>query len=268
MSYVKVPLVAICLSMAAGLVLTAQPKVGDRVAVQIEVAASPAEQLRRCDELLARAQQASDPTRRVEGALAVMANLDVIRKRWPDATEAITQATLSQADVALEFDMPRNALAVLTAAPKKTTDDLGIELRFARAYDALQDGSSLEQHLLAAEKLTQRKQGHRSDADAALQMLASFYLNRGQPREAVKRYRAAADLPGQPAVRAATLCLSALKAAVHDQDDRSHAEAKSAADAVEEHLRRGRGAGQSSAVAQALAAVERDLARLKADNGL
>jgi hypothetical protein len=239
-----------------------------RVAVQIDVAATPAEQLRRCNELLARARQEQDSNRRIEQVLTAMANLDVIQRRWPKATEAITQAVLTAADAALEFDMPRNAVDLLAGAPKETTDPLGMELRMGRAYDVLQDDRAAEQHLLAAKKLIEKKTGHRSDADTALQMLASMYLRDGRTREAVKTFQAAAELPGQPPVRAATLSLSALKAAVQLNDDVSRLEARNAAEAVDRHLRRGRGGAQNDAVSAALAAVERDLARVKAEYGL
>lgn len=243
--------------------LAAQEK---RIYVDVKTAATPAEQFERCELLYGEVLVEADAAKRLQKVLTVMANLDVIQRKWPNDKGAAVHAAVWQADVAMQFDLPRNAVESLRKAPRRNDDDaLSVERRLGWAYDMLDDADAAERHYLAAEKLVAKRAGDRQDSDAALYDFAKFYIKRGREREGIKRLRAAADLPNQQPLRAAILSLAALKAAIGLTDDHGRAEARRLAQDADQRIRAARAARADSAQ---VATVERDVARLKANFGL
>ena len=85
------------------------------IQIPVLIRSSPEEQVQLSEDLLSEAYAAADE-RKIEGVLKVLAHLDVVHKRWPKATSARLIAATMQADVALEFNLPRNALDALDQA--------------------------------------------------------------------------------------------------------------------------------------------------------
>jgi tetratricopeptide (TPR) repeat protein len=206
--------------------------------------------------------------------LEVIANLDVIRHAWPKATDAIVDAALMQSEIALEFNMPRNAVDALAAAlptAAKTRHDARLELRLGAAHELAGQFREAEKHFLAAEDSPNFKKLDRFDADDALQTIALFYMHQNKPRESMKRFRKAAALPNQTANGKARHRLSALKEAVRLEDDDERSEAKREAQALREILHAARadsGAARRPADSQILADIERDMQRVLSAAGL
>lgn len=254
--------------------LAAQPAVGTRIAVAVRVAGSPAAQIEECERLRASIYQLEDEAARVQRVLEVIANLDVVRQRWPKATDAIIEAAFLQADVALEFNMPRNAadaLAAAVPAAANTERDAWVQFRLGAAREAAGQLADAEKHFLAAETSPRFKKLDRIDANEALQTIGMFYVRQNKPREAMKRFRLAAELPNQTPEHAALHRLSALREAVRLKDDDSKAEAKRDAKALREALHAARANAHTAkrpAESQSIAAIERDLERIAIQFGL
>lgn len=253
---------------------TAQPAVGTRIPVTIDVRESPAAQMRKCDELRTSIDELTDDAAKVQRVLEVIANLDVIRHAWPKATDAIVDAALTQSEIALEFNMPRNAVDALTAAlptAAKTRHDARLEYRLGAAHEAAGQLLEAEKHFLAAEDSPNFKKLDRFDADDALQTIALFYMHQNKPRESMKRFRMAAELPNQTANGKARHRLSALKEAIRLKDDHEHSEAKREAQALREVIRAARADSKTvhrPADSQILADIERDMQRVVSGAGL
>jgi tetratricopeptide (TPR) repeat protein len=229
--------------------------------------------MRKCDELRASMDQLTDEGAKVQRALEVIANLDVIRQAWPTATDAIVDAALTQSEIAMEFNMPRNAVDALAAAlptAAKTRHDARVEYRLGAAHEASGQFAEAEKHFLAAERSPNFKKLDRFDADSALQTIALFFMHQNKPRESMKRFRAAAELPNQTASGKARNRLSALKEAMRLKDDSERSEAKREAQALREVLRSARAdkSPRRPADAQILADIERDMQRVVSGAGL
>jgi tetratricopeptide (TPR) repeat protein len=256
------------------LTATAQPAIGTRIPVTIDVRESPAAQMRKCDQLRASIDELTDDAAKVQRVLEVIANLDVIRHAWPNATDAIVDAALTQSEVALEFNMPRNAVDALTAAlptAAKTRHDARLEYRLGAAHEVAGQFRDAEKHFLAAEDSPNFKKLDRFDADDALQTIALFYMRQNKPRESLKRFRQAAELPNQTTNGKARHRLSALKEAVRLKDDNERTEAKREAQALRDVLRLARGDSKDAGRptdAQILSDIERDMQRVVSNAGL
>ena len=211
--------------------------VGTKIKVKPQLAATPEKQIAHARAKMSTLKTIDDPVERFTAMLETMSNLSFVAQKWPDATDAILESALLQADLATQYSMPANAISALDAAlPKsyKTIYHVRVERALARAYARLDDKAGTERHLLAAEASPMLHRINPVEASGALRDLAMFYSRGGNHREAVKRWRAAAHLPGQTAERKASLLLSALKDAVRMSDDTAErAEAKAIAREVE-----------------------------------
>jgi tetratricopeptide (TPR) repeat protein len=270
--------VAVLILVTIAAVAGAQtPPIGDRIAVSVSVAPSPTEQLRNCEELLAKAYDTSDEQEKLKAVLTVLANLDAVRKAWPNDTAAVVDAAVMHADVALEFNMPRNAVDAVSNVDQKASKKGYTKLthRLGRAYEAMGKLPEAEQALLLAEKSLQSGKADLHESDEVLMTLAGFYARRNQPRNAMKRLAAAAKIPNQKPVRAALLRLEYLKHVVALHDDPIRSEARAAAQEVDVLLKRSRATArsasdsrQASADSAILATIERDLSQIKIEFGL
>jgi tetratricopeptide (TPR) repeat protein len=262
---------ALCLAAYAS---AEPPKVGAMIPVQIEVLGSPTAQINKCERMRGDIASAPDDAARIQRALEVIANLDVVRRAWPKTTDAIVDAALMQYDIAMEFNMPRNAVDALAAAlpsVKKSRHEPRLEYRLGAAYEAAGDLSAAESHYHAAEKSAHFKLVDRIEADDALQHIAMFYARQNKPRESLKRFRAAADLDGQSPTLKVLHRFAALKEAVRLSDDAGRDEAKREAQALRDAIKDAKDKTKnkrSSSDAVMLTDVERDMQRVLSEVGL
>lgn len=206
----------------------------------------------------------------MHGALTVIMHLDVVRRVWPAAKQAIGEATLMQADVALQFHLARNALEALDAAAssvKGTDFEPLFDGKRGLAYAQLGQDDVARQHLVAAQRSPRFHALHRFDAQWILQSLAHLDRSRGAPAEAAHWFRAIADLPGQRSLVRATYLLAALKESVLVSDDNRAAARRDLA-LLEAAIEDVRSAPDYSKQVRPLNSIEHDLERLRDQHGL
>lgn len=236
-SFVSSCFVSLTMSAAALGQMQASFPVGTTIKVKPEVAATVDEQLGQTQKKIHALRTIQEPEKRMVAMLEAMANLAVIPVRWPNATGHVLQSYLLQADLALQHSMPRNAVDALNAAlptSRKTRFYVDVEQKLALAHERLGDIAAAETHLVAAERSSKFRE-HPS-APTVLQQLGMLYSRANRPREAMNRFRAAADVPGQPSAAAASCLLSALKEAVRLKDDENKTEAKTTVKVLERAL--------------------------------
>jgi hypothetical protein len=260
-------LILTALSSAAFAQTKPQFAVGTKITVNPEIAATAGEQLKRARQKIYALKRIEDTRERMTAALDAMSNLAVIPQRWPHETDAVLESYLLQGELALGQSMPRNAVDALKAAlPKssKTRYYVPVEQKLALAHERLGDAAAAEAHLLAAERSPEfRNHPH---APTVLQQLGMLYSRTNRPREAMNRFRAAADLPGQAREGArASYLIAALKEAVRLSDDPDRAAAKATARDAERALAQARRGKQDS---RTLSGADDDLMDLKKKFGL
>lgn len=239
-----------------------------RIPVQVQVASTPAAQIRQCEQARAGLDGLGSDGAKLQGALTVIANLDVVRRVWPKATAAIVEAAHLQADVALEFNLPRNAVDALAAAlpaAKATTHEAWLEYRLGMAFELSGQLTNAEEHYITAERNVQFARLERIERNDALQRIGQFYARQNKPREAMKRFREAAGLAGQRPADRALYHLMALREAVRLQDDPDKFEARRETKAVRAAIRDARADARTTGhphEANVIADVEQETDRL------
>lgn len=237
---------------------------GTRVVVRPELTASADEQIAHCARKIRSLRSIQDERERLNSMLQVMSSLSLLQQRWPEAREAVLQSYLMQADLALEWSMPRNVIDILNAAlpeSRRTLYEIRFNERLARAYRQMGDLAAAERHLLVAERSPMFPKANRVISMTVLQELAMLYSRQERPRESLLRWRAAANLAGQAPNTRVGYLLAALKEAVRLSDDAHRAEAHAIAREVDEAIMVARSSGKPDP--RALAAYESDLSRLK-----
>ncbi len=202
---------------------------GTSATVRITPAANGAEQIKHAIELQRKLDQAQEPQQKMQLLAETLANLSAVPKMWPNDTAAIIRAAIMKADIGAEFGLFPNIIeALLPIAPlvQKTDAVPGVERRLAEAYEMSGKFAEAEEHLLAAERSLESARVNRVEAEAVLGATAMFYARRNQPREAIKRLRRSAELPGQDVVNKMINQLEILKQAVRLSDDPGHAVAR------------------------------------------
>jgi tetratricopeptide (TPR) repeat protein len=269
-SLVRIALTAALLTIASQ---AAYAQDSSRIPVTVRVAANPGVQLENCHRARAAVYEV-DGSARLQRVLEVLANLDVIRRAFPKATEAIAEAAVLQYEIALEFNMPRNAVDALTGAlpfAANTPHEARLRYRLGDAHDVAGQFEEAEREFLAAERSASFKRLARIEANDALRKMANHYVRRNKPRDAMNRFRAAADLPNQSPLVVVGLRMSALNASVALKDDAAKGEAKREAKAVRDAIRLARANGnaaQKLSEAPTLDTIEQDLVRLSEEFGL
>lgn len=238
--------------------------VGTKITVRPEVAVNPNEQIAHCSRKIRELRTIKDPHERLVGMLQVMSSLAIVPVRWPEAKAAVLESSLMRADLALQWEMPQNAVeSVLPILRQSEMTNYHVELeeRLGRAYLQLGDTVKGEAHLVAASKSPMFSKVNHAVATGVLQELAMLYSRTGRSREAAKQWRSAAMLPSQTPNNRAAFLLAALKEAVAFADAAGIAEANGLVHEVEAAIRDARSGARPDP--RALAAYESDLARLK-----
>lgn len=208
-------------------------------AVYVQTAPTAAEQLKRAQDMIHKVGQVKDPQQRFAAFAEAHANLTVIRKQWPNDKGAIVRSALMQSDLGIAWNLPQNVVDDLTPVlplVAKTADETIVERRLGQAYEHLHNGTEAEKHLLAAEQALHGAHVNIVDSEATLDAVAMFYLRQKKPREAIARFHAVADLPGQSPLLKASSALSSLQAALTLDDEPGHDTANRESQALDQYI--------------------------------
>jgi len=168
----------------------------------VSAAPTAAAQIARAQQLLQQLQQAP-PAQKFELFAQAWGNLAIVRKRWPNDKNAVVRSGIMQADLAAEFGAWSKTIEPLTEilpAAAKTDSEAQVEQKLGQAYERTGNAAEAETHLLAAERALHSAHAGRVQAESVLSTVAMFYARQNKPQEAIQRFRAAANLPGQSAI--------------------------------------------------------------------
>ncbi|MGH9424524.1 MAG: tetratricopeptide repeat protein [Thermoanaerobaculia bacterium] len=150
------------------------------------------------------------------------ANLELVRKAWPNDRNAVVQSGIMQADMASGFNLwPKSAEILLEILPAavKTDAEPQVEEKLGQAYDQSGNPAEAEKHLLAAERAMHRVHPNRVESESILSTIGMFYTRQNKPLEAIQRFREAGALPGQDIVNRMQFQLSVVKQAARLGND-------------------------------------------------
>lgn len=205
---------------------------GTRIPVNIEMAATAAQQLAHCEKLIGRLRGLAENERQL-AAIEAFANLDVIPKRFPNDADAILQSYLLKDEAARAARMLGNSkLALTQAAPLSTGTKYRptIEQRLGEVFDRLGDAKTAAEHFRTAEQSLQIAGVTPEQAGTVLNAAAFFYHNQSRAQDAIRCYRTAAHWNNQSNIARASYLLSSMREALSLKDA---AQARRDADEIE-----------------------------------
>jgi len=246
--------------------MTGSVPAGASATVKVTPAANGAEQIKRAIQLQRKIDEAQLPQQKFAALTETLANLKIIPKTWPNDTAAVVRGAMLQADIGAEFGLfPVITDALLPVIPlvQKTAQEPDVERRLGEAYEMMGKYVEAEKHLVAAERSLTPKLMDCADANAVLTSVAMFYARRNQPREAIKRLRRKAELPGQDVVNKMISQLEILKQAVRLSDDPAYAVARQELATFDDLLFRARGTTLSSQDARLVENMANHAQRIK-----
>lgn len=259
---------AFAVALGTGWTASAQKPITGRFVLTIE--STPELQLKKAMRIAATAHDGTKEERLQRFAEAA-ANLGAVRYAWPNDTGAVLESAIIQAELALGLGQTDNAIAVLEPyvyLAERSGDIAVVHSMLIDAYGNKGDTRNIERHIKDGDHALRTTKVPTTDAYKFLNSAANYYMTHRMPREAVKRYRQMADLPGEQPEFAALSKLSSLKAACMIAEDPRHDTARQEAKELDDLIFKARSNNRSAAEAAIIENVARDAAKIRVRYGL